>query len=450
MKKLFILCIAATMFACKQDPKIDYALFSGKIENPTDKTVIVFDGREKVKEMVLSENGTFADTLKIESGYYTLRHGKESSTIYLDPENDIDMTLNTKSFDETLKYSGKGSENNNYLAAKFLADEKSNIDYAKTFALDEADFLKAVNDIKNSKQELLNNAKNISDQFRALEQKNTEYEYLANLQNYKSYHHYYAKKAMYKPSEDFNKIINNVDYNNAEDYAILGSYKRLALSHYSNKIGDSDNPKEVFEDINQNTFPALKDDLAKKMIYEISPNNEHNEAYYNGLMALSSDEDFKNQLTTKFNTVNKLSKGKPSPKFTDYENHKGGTTSLDDLMGKYVYIDVWATWCGPCIREIPSLKEVEKQFHNKNIEFVSVSIDNDAAHDKWVTMVKEKELGGIQLIADNDWNSKFVKDYAIQGIPRFILIDPEGKIVNADAPRPSDPKLVELFIELKI
>ena len=65
-------------------------------------------------------------------------------------------------------------------------------------------------------------------------------------------------------------------------------------------------------------------------------------------------------------------------------------------------------------------------------------------------MVAEKELGGIQLFADNDWQSKFVTDYAIEGIPRFVLIDPEGNIVTADAPRPSNPKLIKLFEELSI
>ncbi|MCB0457717.1 MAG: TlpA disulfide reductase family protein [Flavobacteriaceae bacterium] len=137
--------------------------------------------------------------------------------------------------------------------------------------------------------------------------------------------------------------------------------------------------------------------------------------------------------------------GALSPVFENYENHSGGTTSLSDLKGKYVYIDVWATWCGPCKVEIPFLKEVEKEYHNKNIEFVSISVDKAKDHEKWVNMVKEKELGGIQLFADNDWDSSFVKEYYINGIPRFILIDPEGNIVTPDAPRPSSPKLRELL-----
>ncbi|GAA3608352.1 redoxin family protein [Flavivirga amylovorans] len=142
--------------------------------------------------------------------------------------------------------------------------------------------------------------------------------------------------------------------------------------------------------------------------------------------------------------------GKPSPDFVNYENHKGGTTSLTDLKGKYVYIDVWATWCGPCKKEIPDLKKVEGQYHGKNIEFVSISIDNQKDHDAWKKMVTDKELGGVQLFADNNWQSEFVQGYKIQGIPRFILIDPAGNVVNADAPRPSSPKLIELFTSLNI
>lgn len=137
----------------------------------------------------------------------------------------------------------------------------------------------------------------------------------------------------------------------------------------------------------------------------------------------------------------------PSPTF-NYENHKGGTTKLEDLRGKYVYIDVWATWCGPCIAEIPSLKKVEEKFHGKNIEFVSISIDTRKDYDKWKKFVVTKELGGIQLFADKDWNSDFVKAYGINGIPRFILIDPNGKIINANADRPSNPALTLLLEDL--
>lgn len=152
-------------------------------------------------------------------------------------------------------------------------------------------------------------------------------------------------------------------------------------------------------------------------------------------------------------------KGSPSPTFKNYENFNGGTTSLEDLKGKYVYIDVWATWCAPCIAEIPHIKKLEAQYRDKNIQFVSISIDDaiasgngdlEVARNKWKTMVKEENLVGMHLFSDNSWQSDFIRNYNIQGIPRFILIDPDGNVVDPNAPRPSSEKLIELFNSLNI
>ncbi|WP_425075161.1 TlpA family protein disulfide reductase [Psychroserpens sp. S379A] len=165
-------------------------------------------------------------------------------------------------------------------------------------------------------------------------------------------------------------------------------------------------------------------------------------------------KSLKNYLSGKIALRKALPEGMPSPTFENYINYNGGTTSLSDLKGKYVYVDIWATWCGPCKREIPSLKEVEKKFHGKDIEFVSISVDDEKrsgtkekAFESWKKMVKDKELGGIQLFSDKAWLSDFVRNYKVNGIPRFILIDPDGNIVSPDAPRPSNPKLVELLEE---
>ncbi|NNF33951.1 MAG: TlpA family protein disulfide reductase [Saprospiraceae bacterium] len=144
-----------------------------------------------------------------------------------------------------------------------------------------------------------------------------------------------------------------------------------------------------------------------------------------------------------------LTRGKEAPNFSG-TTREGELVKLSDLKGKNVYIDVWATWCGPCIREIPSLKEVEHDYEDKNVEFVSISIDAAKDYEKWEKFVEEKELGGTQLFAANDWKSEVATSYNIRGIPRFILIDEEGKIVRADAPRPSSPELRELLSEIGI
>ena len=157
-----------------------------------------------------------------------------------------------------------------------------------------------------------------------------------------------------------------------------------------------------------------------------------------------------------YNSNKKIAKGRPSPKFENYIDIKGGKKSLDSFKGKYVYIDVWATWCGPCIREIPALDKLEKEYHSKNIAFVSISTDEsrrsggswEAAEKKWSNFVKDRNMSGIQLWSGKD--TRFQQEYQINGIPRFILIDPQGNIVDANAPRPSDPRLKNIFNSLNI
>jgi len=120
----------------------------------------------------------------------------------------------------------------------------------------------------------------------------------------------------------------------------------------------------------------------------------------------------------------------------EFSTIDGDRFKTKDLIGKPTYIDVWATWCGPCIGEIPALKELEKEYGDQ-IQFLSISVDTKKQKPIWKKMVEEKELEGIQVIADNAWKSDFVKAYKIMGIPRFMLIDSNGIIVSANAPRPS-------------
>ena len=165
------------------------------------------------------------------------------------------------------------------------------------------------------------------------------------------------------------------------------------------------------------------------------------------------NERFVEYLTSNYDKLHAIyapiAKGKPSPKF-NYPDINGKYVSLDQFKGNYVYIDIWATWCQPCLAQIPFLKELEKEYHNKNITFLSLSVDKQENKEKWKNMVLEKNLGGIQIMADQDLNSEFITKYNINGIPRFLLIDPKGNIVSNNAPRPSDPEIRELFKKLSI
>lgn len=187
---------------------------------------------------------------------------------------------------------------------------------------------------------------------------------------------------------------------------------------------------------------------ARTAKYEAALNDKDIDANFKSLMGqqLKGEAEQLKGMALQSIKANKM-KGQQSPTFA-YENFKGGTTKLEDFKGKYVYIDVWATWCGPCRQEIPFLQKVEEKYHGKNIEFVSLSIDTKKDYEKWKKMVGDKKLGGVQIIADNDWKSAFTQAYGVNSIPRFILIDPQGKVVEADAKRPSDPALQEQLDKL--
>ena len=124
--------------------------------------------------------------------------------------------------------------------------------------------------------------------------------------------------------------------------------------------------------------------------------------------------------------------------FTLEDNH-GKTVTMDDFKGKLVYVDIWATWCAPCKAELPFLKKTEEKFADKNIVFVSVTIDKEKDKQKWMDMIEKEKLGGVQLFGGE--GGAFQKFYNATSIPRFLLIDANGKIISVTAPRPSNSEL---------
>jgi thiol-disulfide isomerase/thioredoxin len=132
--------------------------------------------------------------------------------------------------------------------------------------------------------------------------------------------------------------------------------------------------------------------------------------------------------------------GQKGLEFT-YKDINDKPVSFSDFKGKYVYIDLWATWCGPCKTEIPHMKKIEEDYHGKNIVFISLSLDAPKDIQKWKDYVTKEQLKGIQIMADNAFKSDVAKNYDVNAIPRFLLFDTKGNIINSDALRPSNPEL---------
>ncbi len=124
----------------------------------------------------------------------------------------------------------------------------------------------------------------------------------------------------------------------------------------------------------------------------------------------------------------------------------GKEIALSDFKGKVVYIDVWATWCGPCKKEFPHLKELEAGYHgNNDIVFMGVNIDISKDIQKWKNFLDKEQLPGIQIFAGDNANKELMSLYSIKSIPRFILVGKDGKLLFADAPRPSSAEIKKIL-----
>ncbi|MDO5969874.1 TlpA disulfide reductase family protein [Flavivirga aquimarina] len=459
MKKTILsLALVLSLMACKKETPVDYALFSAKIENLDAKEVtLVKSDQSFSKKIVIESNGTFTDTIKTPPGLYLFTVGKNRTNVYLDTGSAINITVNAKNFNKSFDVSGKGAETTNYILYKNKMISERKGKGMDVYTLEEGNFKSKFKEINQTLNAKLDTAKGIPPAFKALEKRNLNYEYLNELERYAGgYHRQWAKKRGYKPSEGFLAELKGVDLDNGVDFQFSSAYKEMVNRYYNKQIYALSRADTIEYGLQAITVYAtipnqtIKNELIfKKAEYDLYQTIDF-EKFYELFINASTNEENNAKITKIYNELKKVNKGQPSPKFIDYKKHSGGTLSLDDLKGTYIYIDVWATWCVPCIKEIPDLKRIEKAYHGKNISFLSISVDNSKDYDKWKKMVVDKNLGGIQVIADNAFDSQFILDYIIKSIPRFILIDPNGVIVTQNAPKPSDPKLIDLFNELHI
>ena len=120
----------------------------------------------------------------------------------------------------------------------------------------------------------------------------------------------------------------------------------------------------------------------------------------------------------------RMREGNPAPEFT-FQNEKGKTINIKKLKGKIIVLDFWASWCGPCRKEIPNVKKVYAEYKDKGIQFLSVSID--AKKEAWTKALKEEQMPWMQGWTP-DAGKSVMNTYQFGGIPFIILIDKEGNI----------------------
>lgn len=262
---------------------------------------------------------------------------------------------------------------------------------------------------------------------------------------YPQYHKHFTKDTAYTPTEGYyRKIERLADFN--DKWLFLSEYRNFLI----NAVSSLSQWKNIPHKGSLRSALYAEQYVVHASIREILINYYANSHVRNHglkgadeLVALFKKHVKRPDLIRKFQTLcgtwERIADGYYAPSFSCI-NVDDEVITLKELRGKPVYIDVWATWCVPCKKEIPYLKVLEEEYGTR-IHFVSISIDKNK--DAWKKMIQKGGMNGVQLHYNGD--ERFINDYMIKGIPRFILLDEEGRIVSANAVRPSDPKIRNLL-----
>ena len=164
------------------------------------------------------------------------------------------------------------------------------------------------------------------------------------------------------------------------------------------------------------------------------------EALLTQFLPTISQQNVQYQLWAQHLLLKSLNRGKPAPDFATIALNKD-TFSLKNFKGRYVVIDVWATWCGPCRVQSPNFERIAEQYTNPGLAFVALSVDDDKW--AWQNEASEKSSRVLQLHLED--KNLFRTAYGIEYIPRYIFIDPEGKIINAQMPEPGNASFEDIL-----
>lgn len=398
---------------------------------------VVLVYHQSVNEYQLSDGKATVQLDGMDALYAKVYYGEKSKDIYLQKGDDMTISFDGNDFDNSFAVKGGNEKAVDYLnkiQVVGLPDQ--------TYALPWNEFKQTVISKIASMKRLLKVRKFSSDdKFQKMEEGRITYFYANAFLMYPVSHLYLTQDTTMVLGKDYDDTLREYVKEDA-DLADIDEYRNYMIEtshvldeadknirqYYPKVVAEMSYIGEHFE--NEKVRESLMHHLAFTYVEGNGTDGitDLQNLYYTYVTSPYLNAIFK-QACDKWD---KAAVGRPSPDFKGVDVN-GKELSLRDFLGKYVYIDMWATWCGPCQKELPFLKKLEAKYKDRNIAFVGLSIDADKA--KWEERVKSGALCGTQIYIGR--GTKFQGDYRITGIPRFILLDPRGRIVNPDMTRPS-------------
>lgn len=390
--------------------------------------------------------------------------GENFGSLLLRPDDDFQITLDYNSPNSVPFFKGKGADIDNYIAKTNVMRDQYEMLGGKSFSeLETNAFLDRLDSLENAFAKFhrtYTDSIAIPKDIGLLLQKRNEMAVLFRKEN-----HFLAnfanKNGQVVIPEKLKNIENQVPFDDILFETNMGEYRNVLLYYFVLKFefqlfeGKTEKEKQIVAEqlslhieqaIKKGNYPyKVKEFLMAKNTYRnlsLMGINSITDSVFHGFKKEFPKSKYLSQLEKRYKKWEVISKGKLPPNFKG-KTPDGKELSLSDLKGKVVYIDVWATWCRPCVEEFPHAKKIKQQFEGNNqVVFLYVSIDSDV--QSWKKYLKSNpSLKGVHINLSNEQCDFIFNSYQMDSIPQFMLIDQAGNIVSVKAPRPSSGKVAE-------
>lgn len=442
MKMIDLAVMAATSLLAAQCTAGTVRL-KGKIDLKRQHVEMAWDGASSMlgggpRFMLQTDTqGNFDTILPIKTpGYYTI----ERNTLYLTPGDELTLFITDDSF--KARFAGLGNGANNYLAGRPFPKGGSFLMAGANIREDLRSTKAAVDSLAALRFGQLAELENISPEFLDMETARIKADIANSYASSLTQFGYFRGETM--TQEDFDKLVEEYERDfiplvrqlssevTAEKYLDVAAVRSLL------QMKTLDTMAPVFEGIE---LPARTAELfrAYKLSLELTDNADP-QAFEQAkaFVAAMDQPDFRKEMERIIAGSGTLAAGKPAPDMR-LANAQGEASPLSDLKGRVLYIDLWATWCAPCLQESPAFDALAKKFAgDKRIAFVKISTDTNLT--AWKNAIAGKTHDSLQFICND---KSLGKAWKLTGIPRFILIGRDFRIIDAFAPRPSSEGMEE-------
>lgn len=215
-----------------------------------------------------------------------------------------------------------------------------------------------------------------------------------------------------------------------------GKYMQAKMSGDTTTTAEIENTMDSLQTVITEKMKGFVKDHPKSMVSALvlqsmgnSLEGDELEQLYSGLDTTVQHSEMGEGIGARIASERKTSVGQTAPEFT-MDDIDGKPVSLSSFRGKYVLIDFWAAWCGPCRAENPNVVKVYNEYKDKNFTILGVSLDK--TKDDWEKAIKDDHLNWTQVSDLKYWDNSAAKLYGVQAIPANFLLDPEGKIIARD------------------